>query len=233
MRDRLPRIWALITIALLLSSCASIDPEPATESTEAPGEQEKLDMWRVHQGQLSTISGWSLHGKMGVKTGSKGGSATLKWHYTHNTQDIELYGPFGGGRVLIAVDRDGAVLKDTKGRIIHGETASEVLYTRLGWQVPFDYLSDWARGLPGKGASDLKWDNLGRLVHLVQDNWKVEYLDYRSVSSPIEGLTLPARLIVSALPGTMEIYSDKGEYLGDELNVKVILKRWWGIETEG
>jgi outer membrane lipoprotein LolB len=228
----MPGIWALTLIVALLSSCASFDPNPATRGGDEPDEQEIFDLWNTREHQLSTINSWTLRGKMGVKTGSKGGSATLKWRYTRDTQDIELYGPFGGGRVLITVDRSGAELRDTKGRVIHGKTASEVLYTRLGWQVPFDYLSDWARGLPGEGASDLKWDNKGRLVHLIKDNWKVEYLDYRAVTSPVEGLTLPAKLIVSALPGTMEIYSDKGEYLGDELNVKVILKRWWGIEIE-
>ena len=43
---------------------------------------------------------------------------------------------------------------------------------------------------------------------------------------------LPSKIAVSAIPGTMEVYSDRGEYLGDQLNVKVILKRWWEIDVD-
>ncbi len=227
------RIWATSVFAILLSSCATTSPERPTSVLPQLTEQQKLDLWRDHERQLSTIQSWNLRAKMGVKTGPKGGSATLKWHYAIDKQDIELYGPFGGGRVIIKVDQDGAELRDTKGRVIQGDTASEVLYTRLGWHVPFDHLSDWARGLPGEGASDLELDNEGRLVRLIQDNWEVQYLGYRPVEGSLEGLMLPTKLTVSALPGTIEVYSNKGKYLGDELNVKVILKRWWEIETEG
>ncbi len=169
---------------------------------------------------------------MGVKTGPKGGSATLKWRYSATGQHIELYGPFGGGRVIIDVDSEGAVLRDTKGVVIHGLTASEVLYRRLGWQVPFDHLADWARGLAGSDATDVVIDAEGRLKRLTQDNWQVEYQGYRPVDSEISGLMLPSKIAVSAIPGTMEVYSDRGEYLGDQLNVKVILKRWWEIDVD-
>jgi len=67
---------------------------------------------------------------------------------------------------------------------------------------------------------------------MVQGNWEVKYQDYQPVPSAIEGLMLPTRLDISALPGTMEIYSDQGDYLGDQLNVKIILKRWWEIQLD-
>ena len=195
--------------------------------------REALARWEAVREELATIDHWFLQGKMGVRTGPKGGSATLKWRYAPDSQEIELYGPFGGGRVIINVDGNGAVLRDTKGRKIHGKSASEVLYRRLGWHVPFDHLADWARGLPGDGARNVVIDGTGRLKGMVQDNWRIEYQEYREYESPgntLPGFTLPAKLQVSALPGTMEIYSDDGEYLGDELSVKVILKRWWEIE---
>jgi len=213
--------WLLLT-CLAIAGCATTAPPPLDP-------EQQLAQWQLTQQQLGKVKSWRLRGKMGVKTGPKGGSATLKWSYAENNQRIELYGPFGGGRVIISVDESGAELRDTKGRIIRGATASEVLYQRLGWQVPFDYLADWARGLPGEGARDIQLDDQGRLKQLVQDNWQVNYTNYKSFDSGTELVTLPTKLVVSALPGTMEIYSDKGEYLGDELNVKVILKRWWEI----
>jgi len=227
MHRSLTKGWSICVLLLLLNACATVEkPEISLD------DREKLAQWERYKAELSTISSWRLRGKMGVKTGSKGGSATLKWRYSSTQQRIELYGPFGGGRVIITVDENGAVLKDTKGKVIRGETASEVLYRRLGWQVPFDHLTDWARGLPSEGASDIVINSEGRLKRLVQDNWQVKIQNYQPVNSSINGLMLPTKLNVSALPGTMEIYSDQGEYLGDELNVKVILKRWWEIELE-
>ena len=191
-------------------------------------------LWKENRAILSTITDWKLKGKMAVKTGRKGGSATLKWNYLDEQQDIELYGPFGGGRVIIESDASGAVLRDTKGRVIEGETPDDVLYQRLGWQVPFNELQYWARGIPNETASKIKIDRLGRLKSLEQGNWMVEYQDYRKISVVSDGETLelemPRKLLVSALPGTMEIYTDDGEYIGDELSVKIILKRWWNIQ---
>ena len=214
----------LVLAVSVLSACAT--PTPMEEFTR----EEALARWETIRGELATIDHWSLKGKMGVRTGPKGGSATLKWRYAPDSQEIELYGPFGGGRVIINVDGSGAVLRDTKGRVIHGKSASEVLYRRLGWHVPFDHLADWARGLPGDGAREVVIDGTGRLRRMVQDNWRIEYQEYESQGNTLPGFALPAKLQVSALPGTMEIYADDGEYLGDELNVKVILNRWWEIE---
>ncbi len=103
-----------------------------------------------------------------------------------------------------------------------------MLYQRLGWEVPFNELVYWARGLPNPGAVNLETDHLGRLTRLQQGIWAVEYLDYRD----IEGLQLPSKLNITALPGKLEVYNDKNEYLGDDLRVKVILKRWWNLEFD-
>lgn len=222
-----PRVWLGLIVALALSGCAGIPTQVDTLT-----DQQKLEKWQAHKTQVSAIKSWNLRGKMGVKTGPKGGSATLEWRYSTTEQYIELYGPLGGGRVIIDVDSEGAVLRDTKGVVLRGKTASEVLYRRLGWQVPFDHLADWARGLAGEDATDIVIDAEGRLKRLVQDNWQVEYQGYRPVEGAISDLMLPTKIAVSALPGTMEVYSDRGEYLGDQLNVKVILKRWWEIDVD-
>lgn len=214
---------ALITICTLLVSCVTTAPPPGINQLE-PSQKESL--WQIQKPLLESINQWKIRGKIGVKTGPKGGSATLKWRYQGDNQRIELYGPFGGGRVIITADSSGAVLKDTKGRVIKGATASEVLYERLGWHVPFNQLVHWARGLPDGSAHSRTLNDDGRLRSLTQDNWDITYQAYKQVAgAPVETM-LPTRLNISAVPGTIEIYSDKGEYLGDQLSVKVILQRW-------
>lgn len=187
-----------------------------------------MHIWEQLQSKNKAISSWDLNGKIGVKTGKKGGSATLNWNYSDSIQEIELYGPFGGGRVHIHVQPEAAVLKDTKGREITGKTAKDVLYQRLGWHVPFEQLVFWSRGIPNSEATDIVIDDFGRLKSLKQGIWSVEYQDYRNIREH----TLPRKFTISSLPGTMEVYDDDGNYLGDEFSVKVILKRWREFQVE-
>ena len=209
-----------ILFALLVIALAGCTPRIAVNpQSEAP----ELALWEAHKKTMASIKTWHLKAKIGIKTGSKGGSATLKWQYGIDNQEIELYGPFGGGRVIIEVEPNQAVLRDTKGKLIEGETAEEVLYERLGWTVPFRELAMWVRGLPTEEAKDLTFDSNGFLTHLVDGIWEVDYQEYQTV----DATTLPRKLTLTTLPGKVEIYDDDGKYLGDELSVKVILKRWW------
>ena len=224
------RLLMACVILLVVAGCTSSHGIRPVDRTE------RETLWQQHNEKVSGISGWNLKGKMAVKTGHKGGSATLIWNYQQDKQKIELYGPFGGGRVRITTQPDHAVLKDTKGKVIEGNNAAEVLYERLGWQVPFEELQYWARGIPSDygpngddlhgAAVDITLDNSGRLKTLKQGNWLVEYQDYKTVNQ----LDLPRKFLITAVPGSMEIYSDDGEYIGDELSVKMILKRWWDVQ---
>ncbi|NKB76888.1 MAG: outer membrane lipoprotein LolB [Gammaproteobacteria bacterium] len=220
-----PSFRLLILSVLILSGCAPrIAVIPSTDNLA-------LDSWRQHQAQVANIDSWELKGKIGVKTANKGGTATLKWTYSYADQYIELYGPFGGGRVVITAKPGKATLKDTKGKSIEGETPQDVLYQRLGWQVPFDRLVMWSRGLPNPDATDLEFDSRGYVQAMNEDIWHVEYQEYQIADTANASHTLPRKLTITALPGAIEIYDDEDNYLGDHLSVKVILKKWWDIKS--
>jgi outer membrane lipoprotein LolB len=214
-------VTVLITI---LTACTTLSTEP-TAPKPSISDVEREQFWEQQKRANSSVTEWSLKGKIGVRTGKKGGTATLKWDYNGADQEIELYGPFGGGRVKISVTENSAVLKDTKGAVIEGNTPNQVLYQRLGWQVPFTELVFWSRGLPSENATDIEVDDSGLLKRMQQGPWQVEYQEYRTDNN----LELPRKLIITALPGAMEIYDDEGNYIGDELSVKVIIKRWWNL----
>jgi outer membrane lipoprotein LolB len=218
-----------LIIIILLNGCASTanNHESKISNTDAAREYRDAQWNELQQSNLN-IQSWSLKGKIGVKSGSKGGSATLNWDYQNATQNIELYGPFGGGRVHITANEDSATLKDTKGKIIQGRSAQDVLFQRLGWHIPFEELILWSRGLPNEGATDIVTDSSGRLQSLNQGVWHVEYLEHRTINN----YTLPRKLTISSLPGTLEVYDDDGNNLGDQLTVKIIFKRWWDIKPD-
>ena len=219
------QLMLALVVSLILGGCASKFSVMGNTSNS------ELETWKAHQAKVADIKSFELKGKIGVKTGTKGGSATLKWTYSQDGQNIEIYGPFGGGRVIIDANRDQASLKDTKGKIIKGDTPEEVLYERLGWRLPFDRLVMWSRGLPNDDAIKLKFDNKGYLSAMQEDIWNVEYQEYQIIQGIDEPHTLPRKLTITALPGKLKIYDDKGEYLGDHLSVKVILKRWWDVRA--
>ncbi len=222
LKKRAHRIYIALTLILaiiVIGGCVSTTKSPVSEA-------KKNSLWQQQLLRNANLSAWTLKGKIGVNAGegNKGGSATLKWSYQNDRQDIELYGPFGGGRVQISVTSDAAILKDTKGVVIEGLTASQVLYQRLGWRVPFSELMKWCRGLPDDDATDLVIDDYGRLKSFNQGIWHVEYQAYRSVGD----LILPRKFTIISLPGSVEVYDD-GKHIGDTLRVKLIFKRWSNI----
>ena len=219
---------SVAAVAVALAGCVAPPDIPPTDAPDAKA------LWRQHKATMATLSEWRIKAKIAVKTGRKGGNATMLWAHQPARQEIELYGPFGSGRIRINARPGHAVLVDTKGRTSEGASAADALYQRLGWQVPFTQLRDWVRGIPGAGedegerATGLVVDGAGRLRRFQQGDWRVEYQNYATVGQ----WDLPQRLSITAVPGSMEIYDDDGAYIGDQLSVKVVLKRWQDIRFD-
>ncbi len=219
----------LAALCILLSGCIApyeVQPPPT------PDAQRVQWQWQQHQARMAGISAWNVNGKIAVQSGRKGGSATLRWEYQPPREQIEIYGPFGGGRVQITVQPERAILKDSKGNTIEADTAAHALYQRLGWRVPFAQLHNWVRGLPaerapGEQAPQITLDTAGRLRTLQQSRWLVEYQQYQTIHQ----LELPHTLSLVSQPGDLEVYSRHGEYIGDSLSVKIILRRWQDLQV--
>ena len=176
---------------------------------------------------MSAISGWKVKGKIAVKAGNKGGHASLRWDREEQTQHIELYGPLGGGRVVIDEDANGARLKDTKGGDSRGDSVATLIEQRLGWPLPFDQLPAWLRGLPAKPGAKMEWDDQGRVLRMNDSGWQVRYPAYQIVSvADGRQAQIPSQIELNALPGTLRVYDKKGEYLGEDFFIRLIIKSW-------
>lgn len=179
--------------------------------------------WNIHADSVAAVASWSLKGRMAVRTQDKGNSATLLWDRDGIDHKIELYGPFGGGRIRIVQDADGAVLRDAKKHTDKATTASELLYRRVGWHVPFEAMQYWVLGLPEAGKPFTKTlDQWGRLKTLSQSGWDVSFREYKQVK-PYD---LPRKLYIKAQPGTVHLVNESGEDAGDKIQVKMVVKRW-------
>ncbi len=209
----------LALCCILLASCMTAGDRRGVEIVTD-------EMLKAKQLKLSTIKSWNMKGRIGIKTKRRGGSATMLWKYSETQQYIDLSGPLGNGRVTIEVTPTKAVLNDIYGKKITGENASQVLFKKLGWKVPFDELIYWSRGIPNPGAEDIQYDESGRLKKLKHGFWLVEYVSYRMV----DGIELPRKINIESLPGYLEIFTNAGKYLGGELYVRLVIKHWWGLE---
>ncbi len=215
----------LFLFVVLLNACA-VHQSPLEEIGERANAEIQA-RWEIHREQVSSIQSWKIKGKIAVKAGSKGGHATLRWDREEKIQHIELYGPLGGGRVVVDVDENGARLKDTKGGDVRGDSVAKLIENRLGWPLPFDQLPSWLRGLPVGPQAEMEWDDQGRIVRMNDSGWQVSYLAYQTISvTDSEQAQLPRQVELNALPGTLRVYDKKGEYLGEDFFIRLIIKSW-------
>ena len=220
---------AVLTLAVLAGGCAAPNFNVDSISIDPAAAGDVQELWQQHRANVAAISAWNVKGIMAVRTDAQRGNVSLTWDYQPARQKIELYGPFGSGRVQIIADENEAVLQTTRGESVRGADAADVLYAQLGWQVPFAQLQFWVRGIPAHArTSEISVDRAGRLKTLQQDNWRIEYADY----AVHDGITLPRTMTLTAERGSLAVFDRDGIYVGDNLEIKVVLKRWRNIRFD-
>lgn len=215
------RSFLVLMMCMLLAACTTMRPPPSGIPSEM------LAKWGERQEILDAIDHWDMKGRMAVRTAEDGGSATFIWERLGEQHRIEMFGPFGSGRVSIIQDEHGALLRDGDNPPLEADSAESLLYLQVGWHVPFESLRYWLKGIPSPEAHEgLLLDARGRALGFRQGGWDVSILDYDS-SQPLE---LPRRVFIQALPGTVHLIGERGEDLGDQLDVRVVLQRWQVLE---
>ncbi len=168
-------LFSGLVLAILVVGCRTLDPLDAGLDAD-----------------------FRLRGKIGVRgldDGDGAFSASFDWVQADDAYRIELWGPFGQGRVRLAGDSSGVTITDAHGSSV-SERAPEVLMEReLGWSAPVDALRHWVRGspAPGHAVTASERDEGGRLVRFEQRGWVVELARWRE-----HGVgELPGRIVAS------------------------------------
>ncbi len=182
-------------IFLFLVGCAPHTPQ-TTSSEAAPP---------VHLAQ--SVTAWEIKGLIGAKTPKKAWSANLIWaQQSPSHYQLRLFGPMGGGVVLIEGANGVVTYKDEHKRI-QGKQARQLLREQTGVDLPVESLYYWVRGLPAPGKPDeAVYDANKQLVILKQAGYLIEYSPYQAVN----GYVLPAKMKVQ----------------GKGLVVKLVIKAW-------
>lgn len=185
----------------MFAGCASTPTAPAEPDTAAQ------NLRAQHLQQLADISNFSIQGRIGVQTNSKGFSGSLHWQHHDNGDDINLFSPLGSQVASITKSSVEVVLQDASGKSFSAVDAETLTQQTLGWKLPLTGLTDWAVGRPSQSPiQNSSWNEQGQLTRLEQDGWNIEYDNYQQQGAYI-------------LPGKIYLKSDK-------LNLKLLVERW-------
>ena len=150
----------------------------------------------------SLTTGFELLGRAAIRHGDEAASVSVQWRHQAASDDMLITNAMGQGVARIS-RADGEVLLETSdGRRFMAANAESLTERVLGWRVPLSGLPDWirARAAPSPEARTIL-DANGRLVHIEQDAWQIEYQEYvgeRPVRMRLRRPNLEIRLIVDS-----------------------------------
>ena len=211
---RRARLAAAVMVAGWLAGCATRPPLPPVADPELA--------WHTRLAELQGASDWEVKAKLAVRTHERGGQANMLWQRRLDAHTVNLYGPFGGGRVILTSDGRGATLRDSKKRTYDADTAEDVLYRVVGWRIPFERLQYWVLGVPAPGLDYTHTlDERGRLSTLRQGGWEIVYKAYDQYA----GREMPRKMSLQAA-GTVTGLAPDDEGRDPRVEVRAVIKRW-------
>lgn len=191
--------FLILFVTVLLSSCAT------TPAPNAP--RNETMVWDKRAETLAKVDNWKLQGQIAVRSAKNSTSASLQWQQHKANYDILLMGPMGSGTMRLAGGPGHARLVTSQGKTAQAATPEQLIATQVGMRVPVSNLYYWIRGLPVPNIPDQKkFDQYHHLTSLVQQGWRIQYLNYSAVNA----IDLPSKIMAN----------------NPELNVKIIISRW-------
>ena len=179
---------ALLTVllAITLSACSSLtpEPEPVTDTDIS---------WEDHLARLQTIDAWEVTGKAGIRDSKTRHSASLAWQQQEEFFNIELTGPLGQGGARITGSPRGIEILAAGEAPIYSNSPEALMEDRLGWRFPLNDLPFWMKGQPAPGSEYTPVFDTNRLKSLQQNNWQINYLRYTSR----DGIPLPGKIVLN------------------------------------
>lgn len=195
------RLSLLLVLGTLLQACVSTKPpSSAMDSTSAMRHQ-------AHLKHIASIQTFTLKGRIGVQTHSKGFSGGLLWQHAVSHDNIALYSPLGSQVASIAKNNEKITLEDANGNTLSAESAETLTQSALGWVLPLAGLADWSLGKPSSASIGVSvWDAHGHLSTLKQDGWEIEYQHYAMQ----DGYMLPHKIFLKS----------------EKVNLKLLVEKW-------
>ncbi len=214
--------WLVALGFLSLSGCSTLSIQSPFGKPDVTPSGDAMALWQQRKQALAELDRWEVRGRIAVQRGQKADTANMIWRRNGDEHVIEMYGPFGGGRVRITENSEQATLVDAKGNQATGANTEELFFEQTGWRVPFAAITFWVTGspIPDHPYSG-EVDPFGRLAVLKQLDWEIDFVEH----DDLEPHDLPVK-IFAVRPddsGDVENTNDETERV---LKVKMIVRDW-------
>lgn len=205
----------ILSLTILLMSCLLVNCTQslltAKNSTTIALSQSYLPQ-AVHEtntpakSDLSPLTSWMFNGAIAVQDKNKSLTASINWQQQGvNNYQIRLFGPLGGGSILINKKNKLVYFNDGK-KLLSANNASALLRAQTGIFLPVESLYYWVQGLPAPGkVLSFKRDNDNCLIELNQQGYIVNYADYIKTNNrflpkqiKLQGHDVVSKLVISS-----------------------------------
>jgi len=173
--------------AMLLVACAT---RPVAPTVLDATQQAQL---------LRAMSAFTLEGRVAVRAGEEGWQASVRWRQRDDISEVRLSGPFGAGALQLRFDGSELTLTTSRGQVLRGDEATQVLRQQLGFDPPIAELRHWllADAGPDHPATQIETGANGRPAALSQQEWRLQFEDYRQQQLNRSAVQMPRRLIAT------------------------------------
>lgn len=216
------QVWLAFVVVLHLGGCSTMSLQNPFQKSAPTPVDDPAQAWQQRKQVLTGFDHWEIRGRIAVQRGQKADTANMIWRRNGDEHFLEMYGPFGGGRIRITENIEQARLVDAKGNEATGVNTEELFFEQTGWRVPFAAIAFWVTGSPmPEHAYTGAVDPYGRLAVLEQLDWEIDFVEHKD----LEPFDLPVK-IFAARPDNL----DGDENVSDEttrvLKVKMIVREW-------
>ncbi|MDH5357558.1 MAG: lipoprotein insertase outer membrane protein LolB [Gammaproteobacteria bacterium] len=180
------RTLLVISLTFLATACVPVWHQRPDISPET--------LWQARRIQLLQLDRWKIQGRTVITQQREAWNAGIRWQQDHGTYQIKLLGPFAQGGVTLDGDEEQVVLTMEDGQQVTSSSPEALIAETMGLHLPVSALRDWLRGLPygQKNIEFISYDNQGRLTHLKQQGWDIEFLRY----VPFDGHSMPSKIFL-------------------------------------
>ena len=159
----------LVFVVVFVSGCSSLMTKTSQE-----------DVLNYDSTEIGQINHWQIKGKLGFKSTTRAGSATINWQQHKADYKITLSGPFSSGRAVISGNQQVAEMQS--GDKIFRHSPQQLAMQLTGLPLPVDFLSSWVKGLPSKDDQTLQnfvTNPNGSAASFQQHDWQLSFSGYR------------------------------------------------------
>jgi outer membrane lipoprotein LolB len=148
---------------------------------------------------LRAMPAFTLDGRVAVRAGEEGWQASVRWRQQDDISEVRLSGPFGAGALQLRFDGSELTLTTSRGQVLRGDEASRVLHQQLGFDPPLAQLRHWllADAAPADSTAQVQAGANGRPAMLAQQDWQLEFEDYRQQPLDRAVVQMPRRIIAT------------------------------------